>query len=69
MYDWIKCSERMPEVGQEVIIFIHGAVESGAYFSGEFIRGKPVFEYKNDEYFTLVDVTHWQPLPPPPEEA
>lgn len=67
---WIKCSERYPEVGQEVLIRIPVCekfnIENGKYagdglFLGAWFdtrgKGRP---YK---------VTHWMPLPSPPEDS
>ena len=51
---WIPCSERMPEVGEEVV----------AYSSS---RGV-VVDYYDRGIFGYGDVTHWMPLPKPPEE-
>lgn len=58
---WIKCSERMPEVGQEVIIF-NGIVRSGYYYTeyGD-------FSDVTEDFFTIGDATHWMPLPIQPE--
>jgi hypothetical protein len=69
MSDWIKCSERYPDIGKEVLIRIPVCekfnIENAKYRGeGEFLgawfdtrgKGRP---YK---------VTHWMPLPPPPTE-
>lgn len=58
---WIKCSERMPEVGQEVILF-NGIVRSGYYYTeyGD-------FSDVTEDCFTIGNATHWMPLPVQPE--
>lgn len=64
MSEWIKCSERMPEIGREVLcIDEFGDYEAAIYDSG-YIPGPPFFATSAGE----IHPTHWQPLPAPPEE-
>ncbi|MEN7169375.1 DUF551 domain-containing protein, partial [Escherichia coli] len=63
---WISCSERMPEDGQHVIILCDGAfVLYAQYRDGEFFdvvrNGEEFFETQSR------NVTHWIPLPEPPQ--
>ena len=63
---WISCSERMPEDGQHVIILCDGAfVLYAQYRDGEFFdvvrSGEEFFETQSR------NVTHWIPLPEPPQ--
>lgn len=66
MGEWIKCSERMPEeTGDIIVACSDGIVMSGISYSrrkGFYIAA---LEYDDDEPVT--DVTHWMPLPEPPE--
>lgn len=57
---WIKCSDRMPEGGSEVLCFGLGVdLWIGSYEDGS---------WDDDDYFyRLEDITHWQPLPAPPK--
>lgn len=74
MTDWIKCSERMPEVEVPVLIMYNGIIRIGEirwdYPSHE--ETYPPFMYWDDpnndgQLWEVFDVTHWQPLPPPAE--
>ncbi|MGR9929014.1 DUF551 domain-containing protein [Escherichia coli] len=65
---WISCSERMPDDSQHVIILCDGAfVLYAQYRDGEFFdvvrNGEEFFETQSR------NVTHWMPLPEPPQEA
>ncbi|HGE5893904.1 TPA: DUF551 domain-containing protein [Escherichia coli] len=65
---WISCSERMPEDGQHVIILCDGAfVLYAQYRDGEFFD----VVRNGDEFFETQsrNVTHWMPLPEPPQEV
>ena len=55
--DWVKCSERMPEHGEMVLVFNGNSIEIDALAIGEFD-----FECWCDS------VTHWMPLPTPPQD-
>ena len=63
---WISCSERMPDDGQHVIILCDGAfVLYAQYRDGEFFD----VVRDGDEFFETQsrNVTHWMPLPEPPQ--
>ena len=65
---WISCSERMPDDGQHVIILCDGAfVLYAQYRDSEFFdvvrNGEEFFETQSR------NVTHWMPLPEPPQEV
>ena len=59
---WISVKERLPERGTNVIVFDFVDVFGGAFYSrdGSF--------YLSDSC-RLYNVTHWMPLPEPPEES
>lgn len=67
MANWIKCSERMP-LHKDIILVVDDGyfVCEAQYRDGDFycaVRG-------TCEFFETVcrDVTHWQPLPEPPND-
>ncbi|ELX6411487.1 DUF551 domain-containing protein [Escherichia coli] len=67
---WISCSERMPEETKMLLAFSQGEIVA-AYWNWVV---NPI-DYKKYRAFTylsgniLDDVTHWMPLPEPPQEA
>lgn len=65
---WISCSERMPDDGQHVIILCDGVfVLYAQHRDGEFFD----IVRNGDEFFETHsrNVTHWMPLPEPPQEV
>nr|WP_247964063.1 DUF551 domain-containing protein [Escherichia coli] len=64
---WISCSELMPEETGDIIVVSDGIVMSGISYSrrdGFYIAA---LEYDDDE--PIGGVTHWMPLPEPPQEV
>ncbi|HAG9065352.1 TPA: DUF551 domain-containing protein [Escherichia coli] len=67
---WISCSDRMPEDTKMLLAFSQGQIVA-AYWNWVV---SPI-DYKKYRAFTylsgniLDDVTHWMPLPEPPQEA
>ena len=67
---WISCSDRMPEDTKMLLAFSQGEIVA-AYWNWVV---NPI-DYKKHRAFTylsgniLDDVTHWMPLPEPPQEA
>ncbi|HBI2835782.1 TPA: DUF551 domain-containing protein [Escherichia coli] len=67
---WISCSDRMPEETKMLLAFSQGEIVA-AYWNWVV---NPI-DYKKYRAFTylsgniLDDVTHWMPLPEPPQEV
>ena len=70
MSEWIKYSDRMPECGQEVIVYLVDsrigvyAIIDATYDNGLF------YIHDTDFKIDTMDVTHWMPRPilEPPKE-
>ena len=60
--DWVKCSERMPEFGIEVLVFDGCDIEKDHV---------DVCAETCEVYFVNYGdtITHWMPLPAPPTES
>lgn len=61
MGDWIKCSERMPQ-NDDTVLILTGYMQT-AYWCAEENQWN-----WGDEYWFPEVVTHWQPLPAPPKD-
>ena len=70
---WIPCSERLPEIGQEVIVATkNGSVYSNIYYDYIDNNAKePCFHRWDDEMWNcfMLEVIAWQPLPEPFKES
>ena len=67
MGEWIKCSERMPEEGEAVLVYDDlRQVHEGYYLRyGDYVSW--VIHSYDSSYYDEANVTHWMPLPEPPE--
>ncbi|CAM2736476.1 hypothetical protein A8F84_03070 [Escherichia coli] len=67
---WISCSERMPEIRQTVMGWNGYAVRQCVYTRNEYAKTQ---KGREPRFETLTGiwhgVTHWMPLPEPPQEA
>ena len=64
---WISVKERLPEDGVNVLAWdrLHDPHERIAFVGRPASLGSVPIWYTEDDNF--LKVTHWQPLPPPPE--
>lgn len=66
---WIPVTEQLPEVGKKVLVFAYGNDTLTARMQKRTENGYPVFECNGIflEMAKLGRITHWMPLPQPPE--
>lgn len=70
---WIPVSERMPDIGAEILYFCQGdgLIDCGIVSSSNFRDRGEAELYVHAEGYDLrfeVDITHWMPLPAAPQE-
>jgi len=63
---WVKCSERLPDRDTEVLVFC-GWIMSAIYQPAVKRRGNDVWYAEQAGINPVFHVTHWMPLPKPPE--
>lgn len=56
--NWIPVTERLPERGQEVIVYSGGVLKPEVY----------AWYFLDKDYDNWARITHWMPLPDAPEE-
>ncbi|ENA4732305.1 TPA: DUF551 domain-containing protein, partial [Escherichia coli] len=62
---WISCSERMPDDRQEVVVQTHSGWRYIAFYESH----SGLFYDSPEGDVEYVFVTHWMPLPEPPQEV
>lgn len=68
MPQWIRAEERLPEAQKEVLIYLpeYDSIEIAALFEIPSLNLKEWAQ--NEDAYMLNEVSHWMPLPEPPEE-
>lgn len=74
--DWISVEDDLPKENQDVIYYFrHTGIHMGRFnrveYPAEFVGEKGVFgnAFFGRDGFLVDDVTHWMPLPEPPNEG
>ena len=64
--EWVSVEERLPEVGQEVLVYWRNTSQKAEHFELTHYDGDHWFLLDNTERPWIV-VVAWMPLPPPPD--
>jgi hypothetical protein len=65
--NWIKVSDRLPEVRAGVLAYIHSE-DGEKYIDVVAMDSIGMWDNINGIEYCSYEVTHWMPLPEPPEE-
>ena len=67
---WVKCSERLPKLGQRVQLFSQGVIQHMMPLFDDSDEG-PFWDFEVHDYNPPVDMSRdqWRPLPQPPQEG
>ena len=69
---WISVEERLPEIGKKILFTASehccsgDNIEIGKYYYAKYLTN-PKFIWENSSGNTVINVTHWMPLPEKPE--
>uniref|UniRef100_UPI00197CC686 DUF551 domain-containing protein n=2 Tax=Enterobacteriaceae TaxID=543 RepID=UPI00197CC686 len=76
---WISCSEQMPEMGERQCYVLAADFKNNyppnipntqvGVYGDWFNDGNPTWDDGDGEDLYLKEVTHWMPLPEPPQEV
>ncbi|EOM8667356.1 DUF551 domain-containing protein, partial [Escherichia coli] len=76
---WISCSDRMPEMGERQYYVLAADFKNNyppsipntqvGVYGDWFNDGNPTWDDGDGEDLHLKEVTHWMPLPEPPQEV
>jgi len=67
MSKWISVKERLPEVDTQVLIYYSDTMTTGFQASEAPMSNEAIPYWINSEIGCDLPVTHWMPLPNPPE--
>jgi len=71
--NWIKCSDRLPDNGKRVLFVCKdlNKILMGHHIRNGLMQFQPLIngmESSDPHSPIIIDMTHWQPLPAPPED-
>lgn len=74
MSEWVKCSDRMPELGEWVLCSIKSMFTRApmlvlkAYIYAKDTQYEKMMFKSDDKTWRIEEIERWMPLPPPPKE-
>jgi len=72
--EWIKCSERLPKPNEIVLAYTQFSWRKPMYFWCKLLVYTDCIEkgeylFMNEGFYDSYDITHWMPLPEPPNQT
>ncbi len=66
---WVKCIHKMPDLGESVLLFDGHGLRFGELEQLPFTNKELIWSvFGGDTYCKTEEISHWMPLPLPPEE-
>lgn len=66
--EWISVKDRLPDPDTEIVFFYDKRYHIGCFIEESQCHGEYLWQSYIDGYNCVVDVTHWMPLPKPPQD-
>ena len=60
---WIPCSERLPEIGERVLLWVYGRVHIGKRIDAKMFEEYDIFSLENKTNESTKRIEAWMPLP------
>lgn len=64
-HQWIPCSERLPDIGERVFVWVYGRVCIGKRIDAKLFEEYDIFSLENGSNESTKRIDAWQPLPAP----
>ncbi len=68
MSEWISVKDTFPLYKQCVLVYLENGITTEAVYRGEYESEMHIFRIELTREATATMVTHWMPLPAPPEK-
>ena len=66
MNEWVSVKDRLPKIGEEVLVFSGKSIDVYAF---NVMCGENIWEDERWRWCYVEDIDYWMPLPEPPKEV